>query len=1145
VSNAGNIALSNVVVTDPTTVVNEVLNGAFNVGDTDQDDLLDVNEVWQYTATHTVTQEELNTNGGGDGDIDNVATADSTESGPASDDASIPVAANPALNIIKEANPGQIADVAGELLTYSITVQNVGNVALTGVVVTDPTAVVNPVLNGAFNVGDTDQDNQLDLGETWQYTATHTVTQQELDNNGGGDGDVDNTATADSNESPPDSDDASVPIIQNPALNILKTATPGQVADQAGEAITYTITVQNTGNLTLTGVVVTDPFANTITRIADVTGDNDANLEVGETWAFSATHIVTQQELDSNGGGDGTLENTATADSNESPPDTDTETVPVDPSPTGGVAQATVFEAGNERVPPAGDPLIFAVGTSEAIDGNFANNSSDVENASGSLNLTFGGDGPGSVADRFDWSTTVTADDPETGAPNDVTLTSGGFPVTWVATNNGETLSATIQGGPNNGQVVAILTATPSGNGMNFSYQQIGPFDHPDPGQGGADDPIALGFSYTIQDSSGTQSPGSLTVTVNDDEPAGIQGVNLVDVGIVKDESVQSGATGSNVAFVVDVSNSTTETVNGDTRLQVEILAVKEVLQQAVDANVLGPVLIVAFHGNFTGTQPPEPRSIFITFASVSDALAGIDAFFASLAGPVWPGGTEGSTRWEGGLDVAADWFSGTLAQTLPTVDGSPVGAGLDPIVQPNDVNLTDNRLFFVTDGANNNAAGGFTPNPANLPPGSNEGGIANLYENVGALATDIPNLTVRTVAILNGDTDGDGTDDAVEFADIVEQSDDNMINNSATIINDAAGVGGIVGGFGEIPSNNTAEGNLFEDDDLIGGPGADGIIPVIGADGFETNPPSLESFTFLNGSNALQTVFVSGTYATFLGGTIEVDFATGDYFYTAPTGSVTGTDHFTYVLLDGDDDPQNGVLDIEIGAGGTAAENNGFETDTLLFWSAAGSVWVSDSNGVANTEGDFFAALHTGNAGVAGFPPATVNQLTPPEDRNIPTDSQLEGFLGLAAGSLDALVPSTIALEGTALEGQFDVATPGGQYDVSFDWQFLTDQVVSPGGANDFAFVVIEGQLFMLANSDNQGTPRAATGDITNVLFDGQEFALGTTFQEDDTITVTDVGNDGVINVAFGVVNGNALGSTDLGQASALIVDDVNVTPA
>ena len=90
------------------------------------------------------------------------------------------------------------------------------------------------------------------------------------------------------------------------ALTIVKEAVAGQAADVAGEQINYTLAVQNTGNSTLSNVVVTDPFADvgSIVRGADAVGDDDALLEVGETWSYTAFHTVTQGEIDSNGGGD-------------------------------------------------------------------------------------------------------------------------------------------------------------------------------------------------------------------------------------------------------------------------------------------------------------------------------------------------------------------------------------------------------------------------------------------------------------------------------------------------------------------------------------------------------------------------------------------------------------------------------------------------------------------------------------------------------------------------------------------------------------------------------------------------------------------------------------------------------------------------
>ena len=91
------------------------------------------------------------------------------------------------------------------------------------------------------------QRRLLEVGETWGYTAAHTVTQAEIDCNGGGDGELENTATADSNETGPDTDDATVPVAQQPGAEHRE----GRVerdrrhggAPTAGDVINYTITV--------------------------------------------------------------------------------------------------------------------------------------------------------------------------------------------------------------------------------------------------------------------------------------------------------------------------------------------------------------------------------------------------------------------------------------------------------------------------------------------------------------------------------------------------------------------------------------------------------------------------------------------------------------------------------------------------------------------------------------------------------------------------------------------------------------------------------------------------------------------------------------------------------------------------------------
>ena len=214
--------MAGVTVTDPLTPDNApVAVGGVNSGDTDADSLLDVGETWHYTASHTVTQAELDTNGGGDGDIDNTATAHGT--GATRMSATTPRfrwRRASCLHIEKDGTvPGGTADAAGEVVELDdLTLANAGNAAIAGVTVTDPlTPDIAPVLVGGFNSGDTDADSLLDVGETWHYTASHTVTQAELDTNGGGDGDIDNMATAHGTGATDVSDDASVPVAQSVA----------------------------------------------------------------------------------------------------------------------------------------------------------------------------------------------------------------------------------------------------------------------------------------------------------------------------------------------------------------------------------------------------------------------------------------------------------------------------------------------------------------------------------------------------------------------------------------------------------------------------------------------------------------------------------------------------------------------------------------------------------------------------------------------------------------------------------------------------------------------------------------------------------------------------------------------------------------
>ena len=193
---------------------------------------------------------------------------------------------DPSLSINKIASVSSV-DSAGDVINYTITVANAGNVTLTGVVLTDEFASAT-----LLAISDTDSDGELDVGERWIYNASHTVTQAEMD---AGD-DITNLATVDTEQTELAQSAAVTGVIQAPALTIAKVASV-EVVDGAGDVINYTITVANAGNVTLTGVVLTDEFASaTLLAISDT--DSDGELDVGERWIYNASHTVTQAEMD-------------------------------------------------------------------------------------------------------------------------------------------------------------------------------------------------------------------------------------------------------------------------------------------------------------------------------------------------------------------------------------------------------------------------------------------------------------------------------------------------------------------------------------------------------------------------------------------------------------------------------------------------------------------------------------------------------------------------------------------------------------------------------------------------------------------------------------------------------------------------------
>ncbi|MEU8386399.1 hypothetical protein, partial [Streptosporangium sp. NPDC048865] len=227
----------------------------------------------------------------------NSATASGTPpTGPAVTSAppsttTVTAAPAPDLELLKTASPATVA-AAGRLITYSYVVVNTGNTTLTGVEVEDtvfsgtgtPSAIVCPVTT-------------LAPGASTTCTNTYVTTQADIDA-----GSVVNTAVASGTpptgpavvSAPPST--ATITVTGAPNLELLKTASPSTVA-AAGQTVTYSYAVVNTGNTTLSALSVADTeFSGTGTP--PVATCPVTTLAPQATTTCTGTYTVTQADID-------------------------------------------------------------------------------------------------------------------------------------------------------------------------------------------------------------------------------------------------------------------------------------------------------------------------------------------------------------------------------------------------------------------------------------------------------------------------------------------------------------------------------------------------------------------------------------------------------------------------------------------------------------------------------------------------------------------------------------------------------------------------------------------------------------------------------------------------------------------------------
>lgn len=287
VTNTGNVTLTGVAVTEtafsgtgtpiaPTCPLTTLLPGRSTT----------------CTATYTVTQDDVDA-----GEVTNTAFATGTPpaGGPVDSDpdtAVVTVATSPELTIEKVVDPEHVT-AAGETVEFTFTVTNVGNVTLHDVAIVETSFTGTGVLPAATCGATT-----LAPGDGVTCTSTYEVTQADVDA-----GVVTNVAlatgvTPDGDPVQSNDDDAVVGVVATVSLSLVKTVAPATVA-RAGDTVTYTFVVTNTGNSPATDVHVVEPtFTGTGTAPTVTCGPTASSLAPGAKLTCTSTYTVTQADVD-------------------------------------------------------------------------------------------------------------------------------------------------------------------------------------------------------------------------------------------------------------------------------------------------------------------------------------------------------------------------------------------------------------------------------------------------------------------------------------------------------------------------------------------------------------------------------------------------------------------------------------------------------------------------------------------------------------------------------------------------------------------------------------------------------------------------------------------------------------------------------
>ncbi len=281
VENTGNVDLTNVQITDTLTGIvftntNDVTfaNGVFTVRS------LPVGAVQTIVYTYTVTADD-------EGKIIANEVTVNVDDDTDNDDKTETKVEKKSVDLSKAAD--KTTAKVGEVITYTVTVKNTGNVALENLEITDSLAGIKftdtnnvTYADGKFTV------KVLAVGATETIEYTYTVTEDDVGKT------VKNAVVANVPDDK-DDDNETETKVENPSVELTKTADKTEA--KVGDTITYTVTVENTGNVALENLEITDSLAGI--KFTDTNNVTYANgkftvkvLDETETVTFSYTYVV-------------------------------------------------------------------------------------------------------------------------------------------------------------------------------------------------------------------------------------------------------------------------------------------------------------------------------------------------------------------------------------------------------------------------------------------------------------------------------------------------------------------------------------------------------------------------------------------------------------------------------------------------------------------------------------------------------------------------------------------------------------------------------------------------------------------------------------------------------------------------------------